>query len=119
MKIGQKSWEIDVIPISWGIDGASAPSALATLDYTNKARARDFTDGNDMFFEWKTPYGMDPNLGIYFQVGGWITNVTPPIDNESVSFGLKGCSVSGGVSLGSALSEPVFTGKLWTFTQYQ
>jgi len=105
--VSSESWEIDVIPISWGIDGSVPPGALSTLTATNKARYRDFAGGadNSVFFEWQVPYGIDVNEAIYFQVEGFITNATAPTVGQTVFFALQGTSLGDSDILSSAMGS--------------
>lgn len=109
MRIGQKSWEVDVIPVSWAIDGGVAPGALSTLDSTNKVRYRDFAGGadNDIFLEWEVPYGMDISEGIFFQVEGWITAVVGPAVGETAKFSLQGTSLGDSDPLSQAMGTAI------------
>ena len=104
-----KIYEIDSLPIGWAIDGGTAPGDLSTLDATNKVRYRDFAAGadNDVFLEWQVPYGIDPTIGITFQVEGWITNATGPANSETAIFALKGASYGDSDILSGALGTPV------------
>jgi hypothetical protein len=108
-------FQVDAIPISWGIDGAAPPGDLEELSATNKARYREFAADadDDLFFEWVVPYGIDTSKDITFSVEGWITNATGPAQGETIIFGLKGASIANSEALSSALGSAVTT----TFTE--
>ena len=106
----QLSWEIDVIPISWSMDGVAAPGTLTTLSDTNKARYRDFSGSSDkdVFLEWEVPYGIDTTKGAFFQVEGFITNATGPVSGQTVKFGLRGTFLGSSDPLSQSMG-PVIT----------
>jgi len=115
-------YEVDLIPISWAIDGGTAPGVLSTLTSTNSVRYRDFSGAanNDVFFEWQIPYGIDTTVGITFQVEGWITNATPPANTETVMFVLSGVSIGDSELLSSAMGAAITVTKTFnaTYVQY-
>jgi len=118
---GNTFWNVDVIPISWAIDGTTAPAALAEVSSTNKARFRDFAvAGSDVFFEWEVPYGIVVASGIYFQAEGWITNVAPPAANETAIFSLSGVSLDDNEILSTSQGSAVVLTKTFAsgFAQY-
>lgn len=115
-------YKIDFIPISWAIDGAVAPGVLSTLTSTNSARYRDFSGAadNDVFIEWQVPYGIDITVGITFQVEGWITNATAPVNTKTAKFALSGVSIGDSELLSSAMGAAITVTKTFdaTYVQY-
>jgi hypothetical protein len=91
----------EFIPVSWMIDGASAPDALATVDLgTRQVKARTFASDSseDVEFFWQAPADIiDGDSGTAgFQVK-WrpiyvITASTAPASGEGVTFALSACS---------------------------
>lgn len=115
-------YDIDCLPISWAIDGGTAPGALSTLSSTNKARYRDFSSAadNDVYLEWEVPYGIDTSVGITFQVEGWITNATAPANTETAKFVLSGVSLGDSDILSTAQGAAITVTKTFdaTYAQY-
>jgi hypothetical protein len=114
-------YDIIPLPIGWAIDGTTPPGTLAILSSTNKARYRDFAGdaNNDVFFEWEVPYGIDTAGDILFQVEGWITSATPPVNDETVKFTLAGVSIGDSEILSSALGTAVTVTKTFGATHVQ
>lgn len=114
-------YKIDFIPIGWAIDGAVAPGILSTLTSTNSAKYRDFSGAadNDVFIEWQVPYGIDTTVGVTFQVEGWITNATAPVNTETVKFSLSGVSIGDSELLSSVLGAAITVTKTFNATYVQ
>lgn len=89
------------IPVSYMINGASAPDALATITSgTDKVNVRTFAGDadEDLLFEFEIPSDMDTTAGLKFQVVAYITAATAP-SAETWQFELQGFSMGDGDAL--------------------
>jgi len=97
--------ETEYIPISYMIDGASAPDALATITSdTDKADTRTFAGDadEDVLFTWQVPLDCDVTSGIKFRIICFVTNATGP-SAETWQFELQGFSLGDGDALNGTL----------------
>lgn len=89
------------IPVSYMINGASAPDALATITSgTGKTNVRTFAGDadEDLLFEFAIPSDMDTTSGLKFQVVTYITASTGP-SAETYQFEMQGFSMGNGDAL--------------------
>jgi hypothetical protein len=101
--------ETEYLPISYCIDGAAAPDALATVASTNgKANVRTFAgdSSEDCYMKWDVPEDIDITSGIKIQIKGVITAATGP-SNEGISFELSGFSLGDGDALNGTFGTVV------------
>jgi len=99
--------ETEYIPISYMIDGASAPDALETITSdTDKVNVRTFQPAadEDVLFEWMMPEDIDASSGIKFSIVFYPTNATGP-NSEVVQFELAGFSLGSGDALNGTLGS--------------
>ena len=99
--------EIDVIPVTYCINGASAPEAVSVLTSTNKVDVRNFDDATDEDLQctWQVPFDFTGTT-ITYRVITYVTNATGP-SGEGVSFFLQGMSLGDGDILSGALGTAV------------
>jgi len=93
------------VPVSYMIDGASAPDALATLTSgTDKCDARTFAGDadEDLLFIWQVPQDLDTTSGVKFRVVCLVSASTGP-SAETWQFELQGFSLGNGDALNGTL----------------
>lgn len=97
--------ETEYLPISYAIDGASAPDALATVTSgTDKVDARTFAGDadEDVLFTWKVPLDFDATSGVKFRALCVVTSGTTP-SAETWQFEMQGFSLGDGDALDGTL----------------
>jgi hypothetical protein len=113
---GNERWEYaglyqvktEFIPISWAIDGTTAPEILSTVTSTNSVRVRKFDNAQDedVQINWAVPSDFLTGYGkIKFRVITIATEGAPA--NVGWAFFLQGASVADGELLSSALGTAV------------
>jgi hypothetical protein len=114
---GNERWEYagyyqiktEFIPISWAIDGSTAPGGLETITSTNKVNVRKFDDAQDedVQINWAVPSDfLTGYTGIKFRVVAMVTEGTAP-SSTGWAFFLQGASIGSDDGLGATLGTAV------------